>query len=77
MTEIGIDAVIGIVANLIFIVITWWMLRGIPIERIFRKGKTAQIQLFTIFLTIIIASLVSDFVLKYIGYAADLRYLFP
>lgn len=70
------DAVIAIVVNLMFIAMTWWVLGGIPIERIFYKGRTAQTQLFTIFLTIIIASTVSDFVLKYIGYASDLRYLF-
>lgn len=76
MTEAGVDAVVAIFVHLTFIAITWWVLMGIPIERIFRKGKTVQIQLFTIFLTIIIASLVSEFVLKYLAYAGDLKYLF-
>ena len=76
MAEVGIDSVVAIIVHLIFISITWWVLMAIPIERIFRKGKTMQIQLFTIFLTIIIASLVSEFVLTYLSYAGNLKYLF-
>ena len=77
LTTVGVDAVIAILVHLLLIVMTWWVLSAMPIEKLFRKGKTLQIQVFIIFLTIVIASIVSEFILTYLSYAKNLKYLFP
>ncbi|MDF2946766.1 MAG: hypothetical protein K0S51_1445 [Bacillales bacterium] len=70
------NAILGICVNLIFIAITWWSLQSLQIDKLFKKGKTMQIQVFYILLTISIAQLASDFVMSYFQYTQGLQYLF-
>jgi uncharacterized integral membrane protein (TIGR02327 family) len=73
---IASNSVLGIVINLIFIIITWWCLQSLQLDKIFKKGRTMQIQVFYILITIAVSHLVSDFAMKYLQYTQGLKYFF-
>jgi uncharacterized integral membrane protein (TIGR02327 family) len=74
-TLLGTEALLAIIVNLIFIILTWWALTAIKWESIMKKGHVPQIRLFMVLLTITISSSVSSFFLNYLQYAKDLTFL--
>lgn len=74
-TLLGTEALLAIIVNLLFIIVTWWALTSIKWESIMKKGHVAQIRLFMVLLTITISSTVSSFFLDYLQYAKNITYL--
>jgi uncharacterized integral membrane protein (TIGR02327 family) len=72
----GQQALLHIIVNLMFLVITWWALQAIFIEKFIKKGNVIQAKVILVLLTIAIASLVSDFFLNYLNWSLQLRHLF-
>lgn len=72
----GQQALISIFVTLVVFVFTWWALQAVALEKLMKKGRTAQIRMLYILLTIAIGSLVSNFLLDYMNYAKSLGYLF-
>ncbi len=73
---IGIKAVLGIFSHLFFIAITFYALQAFRLDQLFKKGKTIQIQLIYILLSIAIGTSVSNFVLDFSKWSQQLPYLF-
>lgn len=73
---LAIQSVVSICSHLIFMVITWWALQAIDLEKFIRKSKVLQARALLIILTIVIGSGVSNFVLDYMLYARQLTGLF-
>lgn len=76
MISIGYFSIIGMLSHVIFIYITWTAMQGINFEALVRKNKIVEARIIIIFLTIIIGSGVSRFVLDIIQWSQDLLYLF-
>ncbi|MBD8037742.1 DUF1146 domain-containing protein [Solibacillus sp. A46] len=74
--EAGQQAIINVLAYIIFIGMALYALQGLRIEQLFKKGKTFQIQLFYIFVSIAIGSAVADFFLNFLDWSQTIPYIF-
>ena len=74
--EAGQQAIVNVLAYIIFIGMALYALQGLRIEQLFKKGKTFQIQLFYIFLSIAIGSAVADFFLNFLDWSQTIPYIF-
>jgi uncharacterized integral membrane protein (TIGR02327 family) len=69
-------ALISMVVNLAFMIVTWWALQALNIEKLIKPGKVIQARLLLILLTIAIGSMVSSFFLDYFLWSQQLPMLF-
>ncbi|QGQ48330.1 DUF1146 family protein [Metabacillus sediminilitoris] len=69
-------ALISMVVNLAFMIVTWWALQAFNIEKLIKPGKVIQARLLLILLTIAIGSMVSSFFLDYFLWSQQLPMLF-
>lgn len=76
MNSIGTSALIGIISHIIFIYITWTAIQGINFEPLVREGKVFEARVVIVFITVIIGSGMSRFVLEIIQWSGDLIFLF-
>ncbi|SOC34743.1 DUF1146 family protein [Ureibacillus acetophenoni] len=74
--SLGMDAAISIFSHIFFIGVTFYALQAFRMEQLFKKGRTFQIQLIYILLSIAIGSSVSNFILDITGWSRQLPYLF-
>lgn len=75
-TFAGQQALIGMISHIFFIVITFYALQGLMLEKLFKKNHTFQIQLFYILISIAIGSTVSNFFINISSWSQQLPYLF-
>ncbi|MBB5149805.1 MULTISPECIES: DUF1146 family protein [Ureibacillus] len=73
---IGIQAAIGLFSHILFICIAFYALQSIRLDVVFKKGKTFQIQLMYILLSIVLGYSVSKFVLDFTGLSKQLPFIF-
>jgi len=76
MISIGTMSVIQIVSHLFFICITWYVLQGININALIRKGHEKEMKILMLFITVAIGAGVSRFFLDILQWSQDLNYLF-
>jgi uncharacterized integral membrane protein (TIGR02327 family) len=69
-------ALISMVVNLAFMIVSWWALQALNIEKLIKPGKVIQVRLLLILLTIAIGSMVSSFFLDYFLWSQQLPMLF-
>lgn len=74
--SLGMDAAVSIFSHIFFIGVTFYALQAFRMEQLFKKGRTFQIQLIYILLSIAIGSSVSNFILDITGWSRQLPYLF-
>ena len=75
-SQIGQQAILGILSHAFFIGITFFALRALMIEKIVKKQHVFQVQLLYILLSIAIGSSVSNFFLNMSNWSKQLPYLF-
>ncbi len=75
-TQLGQQALFGILAHMFFIGITFYALQAFRLDQIFKKGKTFQIQIIYILFSIAIGSTVANFFISFSGWSQQLPYLF-
>lgn len=76
MPDYGQIALISMLVNLMFMVITWWALQALNIEKWIKPGKVVQARALLLLLTIAIGSMVSSFFLDYLLWSQQLPSLF-
>ncbi|NLY78639.1 MAG: DUF1146 domain-containing protein [Lysinibacillus sp.] len=72
----GIQAAISLISHIFFIGVSFYALQSVRLEMVFKKGKTFQIQLMFILLSIALGYTVSNFVLNFTGLSQQLPYIF-
>lgn len=72
----GIQAAISLISHIFFIGVSFYALQSVRLEMVFKKGKTFQIQLMYILLSIALGYTVSNFVLNFTGLSQQLPYIF-
>ncbi|MGB3261075.1 DUF1146 family protein [Paenisporosarcina sp.] len=75
-TQIGQQAILGILSHAFFIGITFFALRAVMIEKVVKKQHVFQVQLLYILLSIAIGSSVSNFFLNMSNWSKQLPFLF-
>jgi len=76
MFSIGQTAIISMISHLLFIYITWRVMLKMNFDPIIRKGHATEGRIFLLFLSIVIGTGVSRFVLEILQWSRDLTYLF-
>lgn len=76
MFSIGQLAVVSIISHLLFIYITWRVVLSINFDPLIRKGRATEAKILLVFITIVIGTGVSRFVLEIVQWSRDLLYLF-
>lgn len=76
MPDFGQQALISMLVNIVFIIVTWWALQSINLEKFIKAGNVVQARVLLILLTITIASIVSNFFLDYLLWSKQLPFLF-
>lgn len=76
IAQTGQQALMNIIAYIIFIGMALYALQGLRIEQLFKKGKTFQIQLFYIFMSIVIGAAVADFFLNFLSWSKMIPYIY-
>ena len=76
MPSIGYTAIISMISHMFFIYLTWRVVVSINVDPLIRKGRVAEARILLLFITIVISSGVSRFVLDIIQWSQDLQFLF-
>lgn len=74
--QAGQQAIVNVLAYIIFIGISFYALQGLRIESLFKKGRTFQIQLFYVLMSIVIGSSVADFFINFLDWSQTIPYIF-
>ncbi|AWE06310.1 hypothetical protein DCE79_02420 [Lysinibacillus sp. 2017] len=74
--QAGQQAITNVLAYIIFIGISFYALQGLRIEQLFKKGRTFQIQLFFVLISIVIGSAVADFFINFLTWSQTIPYIF-
>lgn len=72
----GEQAIIAILANVFFIGISFYALQAIMIEKVIKRNRVFQAQLFYILTSIVIGSTVANFFLNLTAWSNQLQFLF-
>jgi uncharacterized integral membrane protein (TIGR02327 family) len=72
ISSLGSDALISIIANLLFIGLSWWALQAIRLDRLLKPNRVIQSRVLYILLSIALGSLVSNFFLDYLLWSRQL-----
>lgn len=72
----GYQALLSIVSHLIFIIITWWAIQAVQIEKLLKPNRVFQARVLLIILTVVIGSAISNFFLDYLIWSQQLPSLF-
>lgn len=72
----GEQAVIAILANIFFIGISFYALQALMVDKIIKKNRVFQAQLFYILASIMIGSSVANFFLNLTSWSNQLQFLF-
>lgn len=75
-TQIGTQALLFLVVNLFFIVVTWWGLQSFRFDTFFKNPNSLQAKIMMLLLTITIGSVVGNFFFNYLFQSLRLTYLF-
>lgn len=70
------QAVIAILANIFFIGISFYALQALMMDKIIKKNRVFQAQLFYILTSIMIGSIVANFFLNLTSWSNQLPFLF-
>lgn len=76
MQSIGYMAIISMISHVSFIYITWIAIQGFNFEPLVRKNHVTEARIIIMFITIVIGTGVSRFVLDIIQWSQDLLFLF-
>ena len=76
LAEAGQQALMNVMAYIVFIGIALYALQGLRIEQLFKKGKTFQVQLFYILMSIVIGSVAADFFMNFLTWSQTIPYIF-
>lgn len=70
------QALIAILANIFFIGISFYALQALMLDKIIKKNRVFQAQLFYILASIVIGSIVANFFLNLTSWSNQLPFLF-
>ena len=76
VAEAGQQALMNVIAYIVFIGMALYALQGLHLEQLFKKGKTFQIQLFYILMSLVIGSAAADFFLNFLSWSRTIPYIF-
>ncbi|GKU83662.1 DUF1146 family protein [Niallia sp. NCCP-28] len=72
ISDFGQQALLSIIAHIVFIALAWWALQSLNFDKFLRANKVFQARVLYVLLSIIIGSIVSNFFLDYLNWSQQL-----
>lgn len=72
----GVDAIVSMVVHLIMLIVTFWALQNVRWEVFLQQPKGTKAKVLIVILTVVISSIVANFLLDYFVWSKRLQYLF-
>ncbi len=76
MTSFAIEGIIQIILSIIMIALSWWALQIVRWDLFLLTPNSPQAKILVIFLSIIVGSLVANFIMQYFSWSNLIKYLF-
>lgn len=76
MKQVGIHAIVSLLTYLVTIAFSFRAVRGLRMDKLFKKGHTFEIQVFLLFISIALGFIVGQFILALVDQSLALRMLF-
>ncbi|MER2175925.1 MAG: DUF1146 family protein [Carnobacterium sp.] len=76
MNFLGVQALITILSHLFFVLLTFWALKGMRIEKLIKKNSIGQARVLYLFISITIGYTVSMFFMDFLLTSQNLIFLF-
>lgn len=74
--QLGIQAVLYLIVNLVFLALTWWALQSFRFDTLLKNPNSMRAKVLMLLLTIAIGSTVGGFFFNYLYQSLRLPYLF-
>lgn len=74
--QFGIEAIVSMIVHLIMLIVTFWALQTVRFEVFFQNPKGPKAKVMILLLTVVISSIVANFLLDYVIWSRRLQYLF-
>src|SRR5699024_7613000 len=74
-TGFGVQALMYLLTNLFFIVVTWWALQAFLFDVFLKDPSGPRAKIFMLLVTIAVGSIVGTFFFQYVIWSLRLRYL--
>jgi uncharacterized integral membrane protein (TIGR02327 family) len=75
-TQLAFSSLGNIIISLASILFCWWILQGIRVEVLIKKGRVSQARALLIVLAIIMGHLLASFFIDYLGWSKLLGQIF-
>ncbi|KAF1295753.1 hypothetical protein BAU15_04245 [Enterococcus sp. JM4C] len=75
MQVYGVDAIVRIASHLTFIYLTFWALRSLRVETLFKVTMPAQVRMAIVLFSIVLGYTASSFFLEFIALCRNLFYI--
>lgn len=69
-------AIMHIILHISCVFLVFWLLQSTRIEQIFKKGATGKIQLFVVILSVVMGSLLSNYIMDFFRLVQEAAVMF-
>jgi len=73
---IGTSGLVSMIVSLLCVVLSWWALQNLKLDLVIRYPKSPQGRLLHLLLAIVLGHFVAGFLLDYLNWSSQIRYMF-
>jgi len=73
---VGTSGVVSMIVSLLCVVLSWWALQNLKLDLFIRYPKSPQGRLLHLLLAIVLGHFVAGFILDYLNWSGQIRYMF-
>ncbi|MBT2288261.1 DUF1146 domain-containing protein [Paenibacillus albidus] len=74
--SVGNSGLVSMVVSLLCVALSWWALQNLKLDLFIRYPKSPQGRLLHLLLAIVLGHFVAGFLLDYLGWSSQIRYMF-
>jgi len=74
--SVGTSGVVSMIVSLLCVVLSWWALQNLKLDLFIRYPKSPQGRLLHLLLAIVLGHFVAGFILDYLNWSGQIRYMF-
>ncbi len=75
-TQLALSSLVDILISLACILVCWWVLTGVRLEVIFKKGRKTAVKALHVILALVLGHQLATFFIDYLGWSKLLGQLF-
>ena len=76
MDYIGQFAIVHLILHVLCICIAYWALNSLKLDQFFKKGYATQVQVCLMFLSVLLGTAVSNFLIDLLQFSTQVKFLF-